>query len=200
MSFYKKLQNLWYYYKYYVLFGALVLVAIIIATVSCANKKSFDVNVLYMTHEYADIYDELDTLFSGYTNDLNGDGEANAQVITISYGTTLKEAQSAGATRAANLAAGKNVLFLVDEQNYTELKSAGFLMDISSLGNSEYLNGDRYDATASGFLSTIEGFKTAKSSYYLCVRTYDEQRAKADKAYKAQYDAAFDTLKNIISE
>lgn len=195
----KKLENLWYYYKNYLLVGALFVVAIIVGIVSCTGKGNFDMRVLYMTHEYVDMTGQLDTLFSNYVDDFNGDGLENAQVITISYGTTLSEAQSAGATRSANLASGKNILFLVDEQNYNELKSGGFLQDISHLGNSVYLEGDRFDAKNSGLLSSIEGFSKTKSNYYLCVRTFDEKRAQTDAKYSKKYDEAYTVIKNILA-
>ena len=195
----KKLENLWYYYKNYILVGSLLTIAVIIGIVSCANRGTYDMNILYMTHEYVDMTGQLDMLFTGFVDDFNGDGVQNAQVITINYGTTLKEAQSAGATRSANLASGKNILFLVDEQNYNELKAGGFLQDISHLGTSAYLESDRYDAKNSGLLSTIEGFSKTKSNYYLCVRTFDKERAKTDAEYAQKYDNAYDVIKNIIA-
>ncbi len=195
----KKIENLWYYYKNYLIIGCLFIIAAIIGIVSCANRGTYDVNVLYMTHEYIDMTGQLDMLFSNYVDDFNGDGLENAQVITINYGTTLKEAQSAGASRSANLASGKNILFLVDEQNYNELKSGGFLQDISHLGSSPYLEGDRFDAKNSGLLLTIEGFSKTKSNYYLCVQTFDEQRAKTDTDYAQKYEAAYAVIKNILT-
>ncbi len=195
----KKLENLWYYYKNYLLIALVLLISIVVGIVSCVGKGTFDINVLYMTHEYVDMTGQLDMLFSEFVDDFNGDGVKNAQVITINYGTTLKEAQSAGATRSANLASGKNILFLVDEQNYTELKAGGFLQDISHLGSSPYLESDRFDAKASGLLLSIEGFSKTKSNYYLCVRTFDEERAKTDSKYAKKYDEAYAVIKNILT-
>ncbi len=195
----KKLENLWYYYKNYLLIGLVLVVSIVVGIVSCVGKGTYDISVLYMTHEYVDMTGQLDMLFSNYADDFNGDGVENAQVITINYGTTLKEAQSAGATRSANLASGKNILFLVDEQNYNELKAGGFLQDISHLGSSQYLEGDRFDAKDSGLLSSIEGFSKTKSNYYLCVRTFDSQRSKTDSKYAKKYDDAYATIKNILN-
>ena len=195
----KKIENFWYYYKNYLLIALVLLISVIVGIVSCTGKGKYDISVLYMTHEYVDMTGQLDMLFSGYTDDFNGDGLENAQVITINYGTTLKEAQSAGATRSANLAAGKNVLFLVDEQNYNELKAGGFLQDISHLGQSPYLETDRFDAKASGLLSSIEGFTKTESNYYLCVRTFDSERAKTDSKYAKKYDEVYAVIKNILT-
>lgn len=196
----KKLENIWYYYKYHILGGLLAIVAVAFAVGSCVSRGSYDVNILYMTHGYVDIDGQMDDIFDGYMTDINGDGVANTQVITINYGTTLQEMQSAGAARSANLAAGKNVLFLCDEQNYTELKDGGFLMDMSELGQSQYLDGDRFSATDAGILSSIEGFSNSDAKYYFCIRTYDEDKADSDAKYAAQYDAAFEFMKNIIEK
>lgn len=196
----KKFENIWYYYKYYILGGIVALVAIAFAVGSCVNKGTYDIKMLYMTHGYVDIDGGIDTLMSEYASDVNRDGVSNVQVITINYGTTLQEAQSAGAARAANLTAGENVLFLVDEQNYNELKENGFLMDISDLGQSQYLNGDRFDATASGMLSSVEGFEKSELNYYLCIRTYDESKASIDKNYDKRYEAAYSFIKNVTEK
>lgn len=195
----KKLENFWYYYKNYLIIALVLLISIVVGIVSCVGRGTYDITVLYMTHEYVDMTGQLDMLFSGVVDDFNGDGLENAQVITINYGTTLKEAQSAGASRSANLASGKNILFLVDEQNYNELKAGGFLEDISQLGTSPYLEGDRFDAKESGLLLSIEGFSKTKSNYYLCVRTFDEQRAKTDSKYAQKYDDVYATIKNILT-
>lgn len=202
MTFKKRIENIWYYYKAYLIAGIVAVIALCVAINSCANRKKYDVNILYMTHGYADSFyqtDELSELFAAYTDDVNGDGITNTQIITIRYGETLQDINSANATRSANLAAGKNVLFLIDEQNYTELKNGGFLADISSLGESEYLESDRFCIFDSGLLDNVSGFKQVGDRYYLCLRTYDESKANTDASYKKQYDAAKQLLQNIIS-
>ena len=140
------------------------------------------------------------TMFDKYTPDSNEDGLNNSQIITINYGTTFQETNSAGAQRSANLASGKAQLFLLDERNYQELKAGGFLADISELGDSEFVKGDAFLAYESGLLDSISGFKTVNEPYYLCLRTYDEKRAESNADFKQQYEAAKQTLKNIISE
>lgn len=196
-----KIQNFWYYYKYYLLVGALVLLAFAIALNSCFNRKDYDVNVLYATHGYSDTFyqgDELVTIFDTYAPDRNGDGVRDTQLITINYGSTMQEYTSAGAARSANLASGKCLLFLLDEQNYQELSEGGFLEDLTSFGESEFIKGDAFLAYDSGILDNVSGFKAINEPYYLCLRKYDETRAQKDKNFKAQFDAAKSLLENII--
>ena len=201
MNVKNKLANLWYYYKFYILIGVVALLALAVGINSCVNRREYDVNVLFATHGYSDSFyqsSELVDLFDEYATDANGDGLANTQFITINYGTTLQEANSANATRSANLASGKALLFLLDEQNYNELKAGGFLQDISDLGDSEYLNGDRFEIYNSGMLDEVSGFAQLDDQYYLCLRTFDSKKAEDNKDFAAQYDAAKSLLVNII--
>lgn len=203
MELKKTFNNIWYYYKWYFAIGAVLLVALAIGINSCVNRKNYDVNVLYVTYGYSDNFyqaDELVALFDSYAPDSNADGVNNTQLISINYGTTVQETNSAGAARSANLASGKCLLFLLDEQNYQELKAGGFLDDISALGNSDYLSSDAYKIYESGVLDGVSGFKQLNKPYYLCLRKYDESRAKADKNFAAQYYAAKQLLTNIINE
>lgn len=194
----KKLENFWYYYKYYVLIGVVFLIGFLIAVKSCANKPDYDISALYITHSYVDIDGKMEPLMSKYAKDVNGDGKTNLQIIPISYGTSHKEAQSAGATRAAQLATGEFVLLVLDEQNYTELKEHGFLMDISHLGESSKLNGDYFDVTE--FLYNIEGFKRTEEKFYLCIRSYDKAKAKEQKNYDKRYEIAYDYIKKLCED
>lgn len=201
MNLKAKLLNFWYYYKYYVLGAVMALLVLAIALNSCFNRKDYDVNVLYVTHGYSDTFyqgDDLISVFDTYVPDINGDGNRDSQLITINYGTTMQEYNSAGAARSANLASGKCVLFLLDEQNYNELSSGGFLEDLTALGSSDYVNGNAFLAYDSGLLDNVSGFKAMDEPYYLCLRKYDEGRAQNDKKFAQQYTAAKQLLTNII--
>lgn len=203
MTLKEKIGHIWYYYKTYIIFGTIIAVALAIALKSCISKHNYDVNILYMTYGYSDDLnqsEELSEFFNKYAEDTNGDGIADTQIISIRYGITTQEITSANAMRSANLAAGKNVLFMLDEQNYNELKNGGFLEDISALGTSEYLNGDRFEIFNSGLLDDISLFREIGDQYYLCLRTYDAKKAESDKNYKQQYDSAKRLLINIIND
>ena len=194
----EKLENFWYYYKWYVLAGLLAVIMLVVAIGSCSSKEDYDVTVLYMTHSYVDIDGEMDPLLSEYADDVNNDGKVNTRVIPISYGTTYNESQSAGATRAAQLATGEFVLFLMDEQNYKELRDNGFLMDISHLGKSSKLEGDRFDATE--LLYNIKGFKNTEQKFYFGIRVYDDSKAKEQSNYNERYEIAYDYIKALCEE
>ena len=203
MDFKAKLKNFWYYYKYYLLIGAVLVFALLVAINSCFNRKSYDLSVLYVTYGYSDSFfqtGELISVFDTYVPDTNADGVCNSQFITINYGTTFQESNSAGAQRSANLASGKALLYLLDERNYRELKEGGFLADITELGESEFINadGDAFLAYDSGMLDEVSGFKALNQPHYLCLRVFDSKKADRDEEFRTQYETAKQTLKNII--
>ena len=203
MTFKDKLKNFWYYHKTFLLIALILIMAAVFAVNSCVNRHSYDLNVLYVSYGYSDSFfqtGELVDLFDGYVDDINGDGKHDSQIVTINYGTTFQETNSAGAQRSANLASGRCLLYLLDERNYQELKSGGFLANISSLGSSEYLTDDAFLAYESGFLDDVSGFKAIDKPYYLCLRTFDEQKAEKDPDFARQYQSAKQTLVNIINQ
>ena len=197
-----KIANIWYYYKYYLLAALLAVIVLAVAVKGCAEKKDYDVNLLFI-HGYSESFYQTDGIASAlgsFAEDGNGDGITDVQIITINYGNTVQDSNNASAARSANLAAGKNVLFLLDEQNYNELKAGGFLAELSELGESEYLEGDRFDAVESGLFSEVSGLGADGQKYYLCLRVYDSTKAKYDKSYDAQYNAAKSLITNILGK
>lgn len=203
MTLKEKLQNFWYYYKNYLLVGVLLILALLVGINSCINRKSYDLNVLYVTHADNNTFfrsRELVEMFDGFTVDANGDGVQNSQIITINYADSFQQSNSAGAQRAANLASGKCVLLLLDKANYEELKNGGFLADISDLGDSEYLMEDAFDAYGSGLLNSLSENSVVKEPHYLCLRTYSNNIPASDTEFEIQYEAAKQTLRNIIEK
>lgn len=201
----KKLSNFWYYYKYYILVLIIVAVALFAVIKSCSEKNDYDVGMIFMNHGYGTNYNRTETLdaiaqtFGQFAPDRNGDGKTDVQIVTIDYGNTVQQSNSANSARSANLAAGKNVLFLLDEQNYNELKAGGFLADLSGLGQSKYLDSDSFDVNASGLFSSIEDFIMDGQEFHLCLRVLDEKRAEKDSEYAQQYEAAKTLMANIIN-
>ena len=197
-----RIANVWYYYKFYVLIGVILIIALIIGINSCFFKQAYDLSILYVTSENTDRFSHSDAVLNKieqYVSDINGDGRVNAEIITISYGKTQAEQYSAASARAANIAYGKALFYILDEQNYEELKNGGFLEDLTDFGQSQYLEKYRFCINDSGMFNDIEGFSDISEKYYFCIRTYDKSKAESDENFQIQYDSAVSTLKNIIN-
>lgn len=199
----KKISNFWYYYKYYILVGIVAAVALCAVIKSCSEKKNYDTGVLLLTHGHSESFYETEPLcgaLAAYASDSNGDGSVDVELVVINYGNTVEQNNSALSARSANLAAGRNVIFLLDGKNYEELRNGGFLADMSELGSSEYLQGDRFDVLSSGIFSEVPDFGTDGEEYWLCLRVFDEKRAETDEKYASQYDTAKAFMKNVIEK
>lgn len=194
-----KLENFWYYHKYHLLAFLLAVLALIIAIRSCAARKDYDVNVLLITHSTsvsAIQTDKVGSFIAGFAPDADGNGSVAVQVKSISYGYSVKEANSANSARLALLAAGNDLLLLVDKQNYSELKEGGFIADLTPFG----VEDDKLDAGGIGLIAAAEGLDRDGSEYVLCLRTKDETRVSEDPDYAARYQAAETVFKNIINQ
>lgn len=214
-SFKSKISNFWYYYKYYLLVAVLAVFATVIAVKSCADRQNYDLCVMFATHSVEELgvdedglpivfdTDDISLFLNEYVTDNNGDKTPSTQIISIFYGKTANDYSNASAIRAANISSGKCALYLLDKQNYNELHQNGFLYDLTELGESKYIEGDRFNILESGLLDSVEVFKAiqeleTETPYYLCIRAYNENQAEKNSTYKKQHEAAIDTMKNII--
>lgn len=81
---YKKFENFWYYYKWHVIVGFFLVIALVICTVQACSREKEDIVVLYAGSSFIDgeNYNELlnvfDTVLPG---DFDGDGKKNAAFV-----------------------------------------------------------------------------------------------------------------------
>ncbi len=196
----KRIANLWYYYKWYLLGGLLLICALAIAIQSCQKRQNADLFVLYARDTSPDALQvqELENWFGGMTEDVNGDGEPTAQVLA-----TATTDQWTGANSSAMLVqvnSGSAVLYLLSEANYETLHNNGMLMDLSALGlQSPYLEKDRFDLSQSGKLSGIAGFSMESGSYYLCIRKVEGTTFEGKTNYETQLELAEKMLKTLTA-
>ena len=194
-----KLENFWYYHKYHLLAALLALLALIVAVKSCSAKKKYDVSVLLLTHSTkvtAIQTDSVGSFIAGFAEDVDGNGEVAVQVKSISYGYSAKEANSAVSARLALLAAGNDLLLVLDSQDYAELKEGGFIADLSPFGGS----GDKLEAGAIGLYAAVPGLDDDDYGYVLCLRTKDNERFGQDPDYAAKYSLCENVIRSIINQ
>ena len=193
----KKIENFWYYYKWYVLGGVLLLCALLVAIGSCVNKKATDLYVMTAGKVAPNALQshELEEWFAGM---IGKEDEKIAQVISVA--TTDQWSGTDSTAMLVQVNSGKMVLYLLRESTYEILHENGVLQDLSFAGESPYLDGDRYLLSKSGALKELESFSEAEEDYYLCIRKV-EGTTFADKPHYQQQEAyAKEILKKIISK
>lgn len=206
MSFGKRLENFWFYHKWHVLAGLLIVCIFAIGVHSCVNKDSIDMYVLYMVNgAYSDAdNDELAKKLENYAEDLDGDGETRVQIITVSFSEVLDRtdrAQEATLTRmVGQVASGPALFYIFDDENYQALKDAKVEIfdDLSMIKaeSSPYLDGDRFNAGNAGFFEGIPGFENSEKPLYFGLRN-SENIPDNDSRYP-QINQCAQTLTKII--
>ncbi|MBQ6823665.1 MAG: hypothetical protein IJP27_03340 [Clostridia bacterium] len=198
----EKIENFWYYYKWYVIGGIVLLITLIVGVRSCTLKKNPDLYVLYAvdTSPNALVVEELGAWLGTMTEDLNEDGETTAKVMAT---TTID--QWNGYNTAAMLVqanSGQAVLYILTENTYKTLSENGMLQQLS--GESPYLQGDRYALSASGVLDAVPGIayetETGESpTYYLAIRKVAGTTHEGKQDYMDQERLAKAMLQKLIA-
>ena len=193
----EKLENFWYYYKWYVIGGVVLLITLILGIHSCAQKANPDLYVLLAVDNSPNalLVEETETWLSGLTEDVNGDGESTAHVMS----TTTTDQWNGYSTAAMLVQAnsGKAIMYILTDDTYAIMSENGMLQQLS--GESEFLEGDRYNLTASGVLSAVPAFEAEEQSYYFCIRKVEGTTFEGKESYSTQERLAKEMLQKLIS-
>ncbi len=85
-TFKEKLQNYWFHFKWHTVAVIFAVIVLAISISQCASKTNWDMQVIYFTYT-AVIDNQLESVgdyFKTLSQDLNGDGEININIINCS--------------------------------------------------------------------------------------------------------------------
>lgn len=137
LSFPQRLEHIWFYYKWFILLGVIVLGFLLVCLAQCAGKKEPDATVMYAGPQGVDIHytEYIDSALSAImSKDYNGDGYKTVELMTIHLATTQQDAKAAAAMQAVNgqdtdpmlfynqNASGTAVIYLMDEAIYPSMQ------------------------------------------------------------------------------
>jgi len=208
-----KIENIWYYYKWYIIVGALFIALAIVVTVQIVNRSEADAYFI-VTNAYSNTNvtdgtcDEMRYFIRReYASDRNGDGEVNVEYAHYTFGTAATDSTNQQALTAA-IYSTDYFLIICDETGYDRLKmlgTSGTAADVL-----EPLNGIVPDdmlvdsfcvdlsGTALNGLSTIN--EQGKQRLYACIRAYTGTRASRDANASSRYEYAVDILQKICAD
>lgn len=195
----KKLENFWFYYKWYVIGGIFLVLTLLVGIHSCNKRVDPDLYVLYVCDETPNAAKtaELEAWYAAMTSDRDEDGEKTAKVLPIARSNMWNGDDAAAMVVQVN--SGDAVLYMVSETTYNTLHTNEVLQDLSSF-ESPYIEGDRYKLTESGVLQEIPGFIEDDATFYLCLRKVDGTAAEGDVHYEGQQKLAKSVLQSIINK
>ncbi len=189
-----KLENFWYYYKWYVIGGVIGLVVLLVGIHSCNLKPKTDFNLLFArdtSHNPLQVQ-ALEEWLSPQVPDLDENGTPTARVLTSANNDQFNGYDPSAMLVQVN--SGQAVLYLVSEAVYKTLHENEVLQPLDFLDKSPYVEGDRFNATSSGLLKTIDGW-TEETTFYLCLRKVQGTTLEGKEHYLRQEEIAKELLK-----
>lgn len=174
-------ENLWFYHKWHILVGALILVTITIATVQCIKKTDPDIAILYVgTSDIGADRESMLSEFGSYFDDINGDGEKTLSFVFMGTG------ESTTSTRVqTEMAAGDHCIYILNDEYYERMVGSGVLAPIH-----EALGFVHPDAMEDGYgirlkylhIGETTSFGSIERNSIICIRGNDGGHVDTGKA------------------
>ena len=184
MTFPKWVANVWYYYKWFILLGAVFLTGIVIASVQFFSRTDPDASLLYVGPRV--ISDEnsgkmISTAENLMQSDPNGDGKKKIEMKAVALSTSYKELignELPGQTEynayldyQNEILAGDGCILLLDPLFYEEVSSDRALMPLSDIFDSPPEFAREYGFRLQDLsLWQKEGFSSLPGNTILCFR------------------------------
>ncbi len=191
-----KLENFWYYYKWYVVGGIILVLSLLVGIRSCNRKVDADLQVLFAADRSPNslLVAEMETWLAGMTEDRNGDGETVARVLTTA--TIDQWSGNNTAAMVVQATTGEAVLYILTDETYAIMHDNGMLQQLS--GESSYLDGDRYLLKKSGALDGVPAFAAEEGEVYLCIRKVAGSNMEGSEKHLEQEELAKSILAQLI--
>ena len=126
-TFKEKLEHLWFYHGVTIISLLLTTVVLAVLVTQCASRRKYDLKVVIYTSNYIDVEnnDYISKYLAKHIDDINGDGNADIQVLNCSYTANDKDAQYEYnmTTKIQAIIAGEAdaLLFITDEITHEKL-------------------------------------------------------------------------------
>ena len=128
MTIWKKIENFWYYYKWYVLGAVFIIGSLSFLMYDSARKPDPDLTVCYIGNSASQLgaEDALNERLADLLTDVNGDGQTYIEWLELTFEPDdLQNKNAVEAQLPALVAAGECKLFLVDKTYADSLTELG---------------------------------------------------------------------------
>lgn len=200
MSFRKKLENYWYYYKIHTFIAIFVLIVVAITVQQCATKVDPDITVVVATNKPVltqENQDRMESYIASLTGDVNKDGKKRAQVDAL-YFNDSASVQAMQAKLSIDLMPQTKVyIFITDDSVYQTLQKQGAFAKLS-----DPLPGvrgtDEYRLSASQTALGGAAYQKAFDGLSISFKTYQGMPAGASQ-YKKDIDNALQVARKLAA-
>ena len=198
----QKLKNIWYHFKWLILFFAFIAAVVIYIIYSSVGKEEPDLSVLIIANNGLQYrQEELEEFFEKYTEDLNGDGEVCVSVIIepLDSGTTDQSMLSNQTKFFGTIQTGECMLAITDSNTDEDIQAI-YKTDLSNdFPENEYINDKGFSLNMKLFAEEIK-FENMPNDVTLSIRQPTETIACSLEKMEEYYDTNFKVFKAIVED
>jgi len=195
-SFFRKIENFWYYYKWSVILGLLAVLIVAFFISEFTNRVPTDINISIVTKDMiTEGSINFEQVLGEKIQDANGDGEKHITIsrLFITEDAEDENTESAIYTLESQLADKGAVLFIMDQYNYERVMARDAfcplneMIDISTLGDRVLYRGDTPIALSLKGSALLPEVGITNDDLYALVlfkRDEDAQNQEINKQYE----------------
>lgn len=213
MSFREWIENIWYHYKWLIIFGGLIIAFVVISTVQLINTKDPDVNILHVGPMYISptAAENIETTLNDFGTDIDGDGKVRVNILDITVnkiGTedmtpvNYDDKNKALQRFQTEIRAGDAVIYLLDKEYFDICVEEKLLTPLNEIIDDAYMpekTVDGYGIYVSELDSfELEGLKNVPKTAILCLRRSPEKDAIKYGRTQEVWEANRNTLINLV--
>lgn len=209
------LENIWYHYKWIIIFGGLLIVFIVISLSQMLKTKDPDVNIMHVGPMYisAEVAETIETTLGKLSSDYNGDGEIKVEILDITINKFGNEEagidpinydqNNKGLQRfQTEIRAGDTVIYALDKEFFDICVEEGLLTPLDEVIDDAYMpekTVDGYGVYISDLEAyELEGLDRIPDTAILCLRrSPDKDEIKYGRSMET-WKGNRDTFINII--
>lgn len=200
MSFRKKLENYWYYYKIHTFVAIFILIVVAITVQQCATKVNPDMTVLVATQQpllTQDNQDRLQKYLESLTGDVNKDGKKAVQVDVL-YFNDSQTMQAMQAKLTIDLMPENKVyLFITDDTTFQQLQKESVFAKLSDAVPGAK-GTDDYRLSAAQTALGSAAYQNATKDLSISVKAYKGTQA-GDKKYAKDLNNALQVAAKLAA-
>lgn len=202
MTFKEKLSNFWFHFKPVIIVSALIIGIVTYLVFQAANRETYDTTIMIHTNTYYS-FENLGIIkdaFAKFMPDADGNGKIEIGIlqskeIDDQSGNTVMGLEGAMKARlAAEIASGKNCIFIVEDSLIDSVNQKGLFADLREVlgieGDSAVYSIPLKDSS----MFENEIFDSVRDKYHICLRVFKEDTDRK------QYDYQLKAVQNIYNE
>lgn len=215
MSAREWVENIWYHYKWLIIFGGMLIVFLVVSLTQILSSKDPDVNILHVGPMYisATAAEQLEATMADFAEDYNGDGNIKVGILDITVNKFGNEDagidpvnydhNNKGLQRfQTEIRAGDTVIYALDKEFFDVCIEEDLLTPLDEIIDDAYMPENTVDGYGVYMkdlkVKELKGFDSIPETAILCIRRSPD---KDDIKYGRSMDTwrgNRDTFVNII--